>query len=199
MRTVRPGASGRLPGVRADRCSYAVARHDSAFTRAFEELVVHAAIVGNKQAAAYRYAVPWRAVNNVCVRVATALGGADLLDGLVAVAVDEVKYKKGQRDLTVVCDHFTSRVVGAAKGRSKATVGEFFGALGPQRTTRREFVSADGADWIRNVVAERAPQAIVCLDTFHVVSWATDSLDEVRRSEWNRLRQSRAAHAAKVL
>ena len=51
------------------------ARHDSAFTRAFEDLVVHDVIVGNKQAAADRYAVSWRALNNMCVRIATeALG-----------------------------------------------------------------------------------------------------------------------------
>jgi transposase len=96
------------------------ARHDSAFTRAFEDLVVHDAIVGNKQAAADRYGVSWRAVNNMCVRVATeALERVDLLDGLVAVAIDEVKYKKGQRYLTVVCDHVSGKVVWAAKGRSK--------------------------------------------------------------------------------
>lgn len=41
------------------------ARHDSAFTRAFEDLVVHDAIVGNKQAAADRYGISWRAVNNM--------------------------------------------------------------------------------------------------------------------------------------
>jgi transposase len=68
------------------------ARHDSAFTRAFEDLVVHDAIVGNKQAAADRYGVSWRAVNHMCVRVATeALGRIDLLDDLVAIGVDEVK------------------------------------------------------------------------------------------------------------
>ena len=62
-------------------------------------------------------------MNNVCLRVATeALGRVDLLAGLVAIAIDEVKYKKGQRYLTVVCDHFTGRVVWAAKGRSKDTV-----------------------------------------------------------------------------
>ena len=196
---------GPAPRVACPACGPTVvavpwARHDSAFTRAFEDLVVHDAIVGNKQAAADRYGVSWRAVNNMCVRVAQeALGRVDLLEGLVAVAIDEVKYKKGQRYLTVVCDHFTGRVVWAAKGRSKATVGEFFDALGPDRSARLEFVSADGADWIRNVVADRAPQAIVCLDTFHVISWATDALDEVRRGEWNRLRQARAAHAAKEM
>lgn len=108
------------------------ARHDSSFTRAFDDLVVHDAIVGNEQAAADRYGISWRAVNNACVRVATeALGRVDLLDGLVAIAIDEVKYKKGHRYLTVVCDHFTGRVIWAAKGRSTATVGEFFDALGP--------------------------------------------------------------------
>ncbi len=176
------------------------ARHDSAFTRAFEDLVVHDAIVGNKQAAAERYGISWRAVNHACVRVATeALGRLDLLDGLIAVAIDEVKYKKGQRYLTVVCDHVTGRVIWAAKGRTKAVVGQFFDALGDERAARLHFVSCDGAEWIRTVVATRAPHATVCLDTFHVIGWATDALDEVRRGEWNALRRSGGAQAAKAL
>jgi len=173
------------------------ARHNSSFTRAFEDLVVHDAIVGNKQAAADRYGISWRAVNNACLRVAEeALGRVDLLEGLVAVAIDEVKYKKGHRYLTVVCDHMTGRVIWAAKGRSKDTVGEFFDALG-ERAADLQFVTADGATWITDVVAERAPEAIVCLDTFHVIGWATTALDEVRRVEWNRLRQAGRANAAK--
>lgn len=176
------------------------ARHDSAFTRAFEDLVVHDAVVGNKAAAAERYAISWRAVNNACVRVAAeALDRVDLLEGLVAVAVDEVKYKKGQRYLTVVCDQFTGRVVWAAKGRTKAVVGEFFDTLGAERAAALQFVTCDGAEWIRTVVAERAPGATVCLDTFHVVGWATDALDEVRRGEWNALRRSGGAKAATEL
>lgn len=174
------------------------ARHDTAFSRAFEDLVVHDAIVGSKQAAAERYSISWRAVNNACVRVATeALGRADLLSGLVAVAIDEVKYKKGHKYLTVVCDHFTGRVVWAVKGRSKDSVGAFFAALGDERAARLRFVSADGAEWIRTVVAEKAPDAVVCLDTFHVIGWATGALDEVRREEWNTLRRAGAGAAAK--
>ena len=174
------------------------ARHDSAFSRAFEDLVVHDAVVANKQAAADRYGISWRAVNNACVRVAIeALGRVDLLEGLVAVAIDEVKYKKGQRYLTVVCDHFTGRVIWAAKGRSKDTVEAFFAALGDERAAQLRFVTCDGAEWIRTVVADKAPEAIVCLDTFHVVGWATDALDEVRRDEWNTLRRNGGAEAAK--
>ncbi len=176
------------------------ARHDSAFTRAFENLVVHDAIVGNKQATALRYSVSWRAVNNACVRLATeALGRTDLLEGLVAIAIDEVKYKKGQRYLTVVCDHLSGKVVWAAKGRSKETVAAFFTALGDERAAQLGFVTCDGAEWIHSVVADKAPAATVCLDTFHVIGWATDALDQVRRGEWNTLRRSGAAGGAKAL
>ena len=178
--------------------AFGFARHDSAFTRALEDLVVHDAVVSNKQVAADRYGLSWRAVNNACVRLAEeALGRVDLLEGLVAVAIDEVKYKKGQRYLTVVCDHVTGKVVWAATGRSKDTVRAFFAALGPVRAAALQFVSADGAEWIRTVVAEQAPDAIVTLDTFHLVGWATDAVDEVRRAEWNALRRSGNAAAAK--
>jgi transposase len=176
------------------------ARHDSWFTRDFEDLVVYDAIASSKAAAAIRHGVSWRAVDHMCRRLlAEALTRVDLLEGLVAIAIDEVKYKKGQRYLTVVCDHVTGRVIWAAKGRNKATVHSFFDALGTERSKALQFVTCDGAEWIRTVVAERAPEALICLDTFHLIGWATDALDEVRREEWNRLRQSGGAKAAKAL
>jgi transposase len=194
---------GDAPRVDCRSCGPTVAavpwaRHDSAFSRAFEDLVVYDAVATSKQKTADRHGISWRAVNNACVRLATeALGRVDLLDGLVAVAIDEVKYKKGQRYLTVVCDHFTGRVIWAAKGRSKDTVNAFFDALGDERCDRLRFVTCDGAAWIHDVVADRAPDATVCLDTFHVIGWATEALDEVRRGEWNTLRQTGGATAAK--
>lgn len=174
------------------------ARHDSRFSRAFEDLVVYDAIASNKLAASRRHGVSWRAVDGMCERVlAEALGRTDLLDGLVAVAIDEVKYEKGQRYLTVVCDHFTGRVIWTAKGRSKDVVGAFFDALGQDRAAQLQFVSCDGAEWIRTVVAARASEAVICLDSFPVVSWATKALDEARRAEWNHLRRAGGAAAAK--
>ena len=176
------------------------ARHDTVFTRAFEDLVVYDASASNETTTARRHGVSWRAVNAVCVRVCDeALAAVDLLEGLVAIAIDEVKYKKGHRYLTVVCDHVTGRVVWAAKGRSKATVGAFFDQLGAERAKLLEFVTCDGAEWIHGPVAVRAPNAIVCLDTFHLIGWATKALDEVRRSEWNELRRTGGAVAAKAL
>jgi transposase len=41
---------------------------------------------------------------------------------------------------------------------------------------------------MHSVVAQRAPRAVLCLDAFHVVAWATEALDQVRRQMINRLR-----------
>ena len=106
-------------------------------------------------------------------------------------------HARGETYLAVVCDHFTGRVVWAAKGRSKDVVGAFFDALGDQRCSELRFVSWDGAERIRTVVAARALEAVICLDSFHVISWATKVLDEVRRAEWNHLRRAGGAAVAK--
>jgi transposase len=198
LRAAAPRVSCRTHGVTVAELAFA--RHDSSFTRDFEDLLVYDAIRSSKQSVADRFGVSWRAVNNACERIlAEALGSVDLLSGLVAISIDEVKYKKGQRYLTVVCNHFTGKVVWAAKGRSKETVGAFFDALGPTRSASLQFVTCDGAGWIHDVVKERAEQSTICLDAFHIVKWATDALDETRREEWNALRASGAATAAKEL
>jgi transposase len=107
---------------------------------------------------------------------------------------------RGHRYLTVVVDHDSGRLVWAAPGRDKATLGLFFDALGEERCGQITHVSADGADWISTVVAERCPNAVRCADPFHVVRWATDALDEVRRDAWNQARgavtQRRAGRAS---
>lgn len=42
-------------------------------------------------------------------------------EGPGPIAIDEVKYKKGHKYLTVVCDHLTGTVIWAARGRNKDT------------------------------------------------------------------------------
>lgn len=49
------------------------------------------------------------------------------------------------------------------------------------------------------MVAERCPQARLCLDPFHVVKWATDALDQVRREVWNAARKGGQTALAREL
>src|SRR5436190_23148733 len=46
-------------------------------------------------------------------------------------------------------------------------------------------------------VREHAPQAVVCIDPYHVVQLANTALDEVRRAYWNELRSLGDQPAAK--
>jgi transposase len=80
-----------------------------------------------------------------------------------------------------VVDHDSRRLIWAAAGRDTHTLGRFFDLLGAQGCAAITHVSADAADWIADVVAQRCPNAVRCADAFHVVAWATEALDEVRR------------------
>src|SRR5664279_2708748 len=124
----------------------------------------------------------WRTVAAIVARVVQDLTGkTDQLDGLTRIGIDEISYRKGERYLTCVVDHDTGRLVWAHEGRNKDTLSKFFQDLGESRSAVLTHVSADGAEWIHAVVKERAPQAVLCLDPYHVVAWVTKALEKVRR------------------
>jgi transposase len=103
--------------------------------------------------------VAWRSVTDIVTRVvAERAGQTDRLVGLRRIGIDEISYRKGQRYLLAVTCHDTGRLVWAGKDRTKQTLGRFFDDLGAERATELTHVSADGAEWIHDVVAARAPR-----------------------------------------
>ena len=166
------------------------ARHGAWFTRAFEDTAAWLAVHTSRVAVAELLRVAWRTVGRILTRVAQEAGqDIDRLEGLRRIGIDEISYRKGHRYLTVVVDHDTGRLVWAAPGHDEQTLERFFDALGQDRASQLTHVSADAAAWIANTVAARCPQAVLCLDPFHIVRWATDALDEVRRQTWNAARR----------
>jgi transposase len=173
------------------------ARHDSGFTRAFEDTAAWLAVHTSRVAVAELLRVAWRTVGRIVARVAQEAEtstGIDRLAGLRRIGIDEISHKRGHRYLTVVVDHDTGRLVWAAPGHDEATLEQFFDLLGQARSAQLTLISADAAGWIAGVVARRCPAAALCLDPFHVVRWATDALDQVRRETWNAAR--RGGHPA---
>ena len=127
----------------------------------------------------------WRTVGAIITRVVDdARAAHDPFDGPRRIGIDEISYKRGHKYLTVVVDHDSGRLVWAAPGRDKVTLEQFFDLLGEERSHLVKLVSADAAEWIATVVAERCPGATLCADAFHMVSWATRALDDVRREIW---------------
>jgi transposase len=176
------------------------ARHGAGFTRDFEEQTAWLACHASKWAITQLLRIAWVTVGRIIARVVAERGaGVDPLDGLVRIGIDEIAHLRGHRYLTVVVDHDSGRLVWIKPGRSKATVAAFFDALGDQRCAQIRLVSADAADWIGDVVADRCPQAVRCMDPFHVCQWATKALDEVRRDTWNAARRAGQKAVAKQL
>jgi len=137
--------------------------------------------------------IAWRTVASIITRVwADTAAGVDAFAGLQRVGIDEISYKRRHKYLTVVVDHDSGRLVWASPGRERATVHAFFDALeasGQGRCARITHVTADGAEWIADVVSNRCPTAVRCADPFHVVGWATEAVDAVRREAWNTARR----------
>lgn len=162
------------------------ARHDAGHTRPFDDLIAWLAVRCSKSAVRQLMRIAWATVGSILTRVQADLDrSTDRLAGLRRIGIDEISYKKGHRYLTVVVDHDTGRLVWAAPGANKATLRGFFALLGGQRCALVTHVSADSAAWIAAVVAECCPGAVRCADPFHVVRWANDALDVVRRRVWN--------------
>lgn len=173
------------------------ARPGAKHTRGFEDMVAWLVAHAPASTVAAVLRVAWRTVTAVVDRVVReASGRVDLLEGVTRIGIDEIAYRKGHRYLVCVIDHDTGRLIWARPGRNAATIEAFFTEMGPDRAKRLTHVSADGADWIHAPVAAHAPQAVLCLDPFHVIMWVNDALDQVRRDLWNRLR--RAGHHARA-
>jgi transposase len=195
--TVRVQLEADAPRVRCPEHGIVVAhvpwaRHGAGHTLAFDQTVAWLATQTSKTAVTQLMRIAWRTVGSIVARVwadVEALDG-DRLDGLTRIGIDELSYKRGHRYITVVVDHDSGRLLWAAPGRDRATLHTFFDLLGPARCALITHVSADQADWIAEVVGERCPGAVQCADPFHVVKWATEALDDVRRQAWNDARRS---------
>lgn len=170
------------------------ARHGAGHTHGFDQQVAWLAIHCSKRAITELMQIAWRTVGSIIARVwADTAAGIDPFAGLARIGIDEISYKRGHKYLTIVVDHDSGRLVWASPGRDRATVRAFFDALeasGAGRCAQITHVSADGAGWIADVVDERCPDAVRCADPFHVVSWANEALDEVRRAAWNTARKA---------
>jgi transposase len=162
------------------------ARHGAGHTRAFDDTVAWLATHCSKTTVTQLMRIGWRTVGAICTRVwADVEERVDLLAGLRRIGIDEISYKRHHKYLTIVVDHDSGRLVWAAPGRDADTVRAFFDLLGEERSAKITHVTADAAEWISTAVAERCPNAVRVMDPFHVVQWATEALDEVRRAVWN--------------
>lgn len=130
--------------------------------------------------------------------VADARKIRDAFDGLERTGIDEISYRRGHKYLMVVVDHDTARWCGARP----ATTGPRCRASSMSSATnagRSRLISADAAEWTGDCATTTCKTAVLCLERFHIVRWASQALDVVRRWEWNTLRTTGLGDRAKHL
>ena len=158
----------------------------SRFTKNFDLTVGWLAVYLPRSAVAEYMRIDWETVGRCVNRTLNDIepDRARRLDGLVRIGIDETSYKKGHKYITVIVNHDTNTVVWASKGHGKAVLEDFYRQLSSEQLASIEIVTGDGAKWITECVNEFTPNCERCVDPFHVVEWAMEALDEVRRKIW---------------
>jgi transposase len=113
------------------------------------------------------------------------------LEGIRAIGVDELSWKKGHKYLTLVyqLDQGSRRLLWIGRDRTAATFATFFDWLGAERSQKLEFVVSDMWKAFVGTVARRASQAVHVLDRFHIAKLCNEAIDKVRRAEARKLRE----------
>ena len=159
------------------------ARPGARHSRDFDDVVAWLAQRMDKTSVARLMRSSWEAVDRIVTRVVDENIDDTRLDNLFRIGVDEISYKRGHRYLTVVADHDSGNVVFVAKDRGPASFAAFFDTLGPTRTAALEAISLDASSIYLSAARDRAPQATLCLDPFHVMKWCNEALEAVYNSQ----------------
>ncbi len=163
------------------------AYHNSSFTKEFDLTVAWLSKQLSKQAIAEYMRIDWATVGRCVTRALNDLEPDILkrLDNLVNIGIDETSYKKGHKYITVVVNHDTNTVVWAHEGHGKSVLELFYKQLTLEQRESIKVVTGDGARWITDCVEKYTPNCERCVDPFHVVEWALEAVDEVRKEAWH--------------
>lgn len=102
------------------------------------------------------------------------------------LGIDEIAIRKGQKYATVFYDLERREVIGLVKGRKQRQASRFFRRWGKEMCKQVVAVCMDLWAAYRNSVQLHCPNAAVVFDKFHVYSYLSTAIDEVRRTEQNK-------------
>lgn len=110
--------------------------------------------------------------------------------GPKVIGIDEISIGKGKGDSyrIVVSDLIRGRAIWfGGEDRKEASMRQFYDWLGEKKTRSIRLIVMDMWRPFRNIAQERAPQADILYDKFHVMKQLHEALDHVRKNEYARL------------
>ena len=113
------------------------------------------------------------------------------LTTIKTIGVDEIQWRRGHKYLTLVyqIDQGMKRLLWISQDRTESSLRKFFDFLGDPKSSRLRFTCSDMWQPYLAVLRERARNAVLILDRFHIMQKLNKAIDEVRASEARRLQQ----------
>lgn len=176
-------------GIKVEQVPWAIGK--DRLTTTYEWFLARWAQRLSWQEVADAFCTSW---NTVYRAVALAVGwGLEhrSLDGVTALGVDEIQWRKGHRYLTLVyqIEEGCKRLLWIAAERTEDSLRGFFDSLGPAGAAAVRFICSDMWRPYLRVIAERAAGAVHVLDRYHIMASMNRAIDEVRAAEAKRLQR----------
>ena len=90
--------------------------------------------------------------------------------GPKAIGIDEISIRKGHTYRIVVSDLIRKRPIWfGGEDRSEASMAQFYAWLGPRKSSQIKLAVMDMWKPFRNVARQKAPQAAILFDKFHIM------------------------------
>ena len=130
----------------------------------------------------------WHAVKELDKQYMAAQLARAGAPGPKAIGIDEISIRRGHTYRIVVSDLIRRRPIWfGGQDRSEASMAQFYDGLGSKKSAGIRLAVMDMWKPFRNATVDRAPQAAILFDKFHVIRHLNDALDKVRRTEYARL------------
>lgn len=108
--------------------------------------------------------------------------------GPKVIGIDEISIRKGHTYRIVVSDLERRRPIWfGGEDRSEESLNCFFDELGPKKAGKIRLAVMDMWKPFEKSTRQKAPQAAILYDKFHIIRHLNDALDKIRKSEYARL------------
>jgi transposase len=170
-------------GIKVERMPWASGKHQ--LTDAYAWFLARWARRLSWKEVAVVFCTSWDSVFRA-VEMAVGWGREHMtMDGVTAIGIDEIAWQRGHHYLTLVyqIDPHCKRLLWIGEHRTLKTLLRFFRWFGKERSRGLEYICSDMWKPYLKVIAKKAGDAVHVLDRFHIMTYFSKAIDEVRAGE----------------
>jgi transposase len=177
--------------------------HRSGQTKAFEKHILLAGVNSTVWDVSIKERIGYEAVRGIIDRYIAKDIDWQTINHRNVVGIDEISLKKGHRDFVAIVTGRVNEetvILGIVEDRKKETVKEFFMSIPKKLRKQVRFVCSDLYTGFINAAKEVFGKKVqIIVDRFHVAKLYGKGLDELRKKEWKRLKQTLSKEQYKEL